>query len=81
MSLNGHSLAHDVAHLDERVDRLDTHVKALEIEHKHSRATLDEVRADVKELRKLAEGTRGAAFALGVVWTVLTFIVALLMRR
>lgn len=81
MSLNGYSLAHDVARLDERVDRLETHVSNIEIEHNHSRSTLDEVRSDVKELRKLAEGARGAAVALGIVWTVATFIIALLMRR
>jgi len=81
MSLNGHSLAHDVARLDERVDRLETHVSNIEIENRYTRETLGEVRVDLKDLRKLAERAIGAGVALGVVWTVVTFVVALLMRR
>ena len=81
MSLNGHSLAHDLAKLDERVDRLETHVSNIEIEHKHWRSTLDEVRSDVKDLRRMAERAVGGWIALGVVWTVLTFAVAMFARR
>lgn len=88
MSANGHTLSHDLLRLDDRVDRLETHVEALEIEHKHTRSALDGVRGDLKEasaevkaLRILAERAIGAGVALGLVWTVVTFVVAMLFRR
>lgn len=81
MSLNGHSLAHDVARLDERVDRLETHVSNIEIENRYTRETLGEVRSDVKDIRRLTERAIGIVIAVGAMWTVATFVIALLMRR
>lgn len=81
MSLNGHSLAHDVSRLDERVDRLETHVSNIEIENRYTRDTLGEVRSDVKDIRRLTERAIGIVIAVGAMWTVATFVIALLMRR
>lgn len=81
MSLNGHSLAHDVARLDERVDRLETRVSNIEIENRYTRDTLGEVRSDVKDIRRLTERAIGIVIAVGAMWTVATFVIALLMRR
>lgn len=88
MSRNGHSVEHDVERLKERVDSHQNHISNIELDNKHTRATLGDVRGEVKEmrgelksLRILAERAIGGAIAIGLVWTVVTFVVALLFRR
>lgn len=80
MALNGHPVEHDVERLGDRVSRLETRVENITIEYRHLCAAFDEVRADVRSLRNLAERFLGATGAIAVVWTVVTFIVAMLMR-
>lgn len=88
MSRNGHSIEHDVERLKDRIDIHQNHISNLEYDSKQTRAALSEIRGEVKEtngevksLRMLAERAIGGAIAIGLVWTVVTFVVAMLFRR
>lgn len=81
MSLNGHPIEHHVERLEDRVGRLEHHVSNIELDNKHTAATLNELRTDVKTIHSLVQRAIGAVAALGVIWTLVTFVVATFFRR